>query len=176
MLGVERITDWLGQEVRDSQGESLGKLEDVYCGSDGDAQLALVKYGLLGRKHALVPLDGAVVGRDYVRVAFPAEFVQQANDSIDASAGEQIGAAAAQQLAHSYGVQMVAGELESVTARREREAAAQEAEQRAVELEQQAREQSAAAEAARAAAEERSGQAEDAQQAARRAREDAGTL
>ncbi len=176
MLSVEEITDWLGEEVRDSDGESLGKLEDVYYGSDGQPQLALVKHGLLGRKQALVPLAGATVGREYVRVGYSSEQVERANEAVDAGTGTQIGGGAAQQLGNSFGLQIPAGDLDSAAALRERQAASQEAEERAAQLEAEAQRQAEAAKSAHSEADERSGQAADTQQEAQRAREEADQL
>src|SRR5690349_17012208 len=77
---VERVEEWVGQEVVDRDGEKIGKLEDVYFDLDsaGGPTLGAVKSGLLGRKRHLVPLTGATLGRDQVRVDFPAQAVKDA--------------------------------------------------------------------------------------------------
>lgn len=77
MIGVEFLADWLGQDVLGSDGEKAGKLEEVFL--DGpEPVLAEVKAGGLRRKTHLVPLDGALAGRDYVRVSHSAKLVGSA--------------------------------------------------------------------------------------------------
>jgi sporulation protein YlmC with PRC-barrel domain len=69
MIGVERITDWLGQDVLDTVGEKLGKLEHVYFdGETDEPTFVAVKSGTISKSLTLVPLDKASVGRDYLRV------------------------------------------------------------------------------------------------------------
>lgn len=71
---IERIEDWRGTEVASSDGERLGKLEDLlYDNVSGNAELVVVKSGRLSVRRMVVPLVGAVFGRDRVRLAFPAE-------------------------------------------------------------------------------------------------------
>src|SRR3954452_12430723 len=69
MIPVENLADWRGQEVVDSAGEKLGKLEDVYYDGETDEPVFVaVKTGLVSKSLSLVPLLRASVGRDYVRV------------------------------------------------------------------------------------------------------------
>jgi hypothetical protein len=69
MIPVENITDWRGQDVLDTVGEKLGKLEEVYFDGETDAPVfAAVKSGRLSKSLTLVPLDKASVGREYIRV------------------------------------------------------------------------------------------------------------
>jgi sporulation protein YlmC with PRC-barrel domain len=69
MIPVENITDWRGQEVVDHKGDKLGKLEEVYFDGETDEPAFIaVKSGLVNKSITLVPLGGASVGRDYVRV------------------------------------------------------------------------------------------------------------
>ncbi len=66
-MEIERIEDWIGREVDDADGNKLGKLDEVYF--DGDRAVAgEVKPGVLSRKRIVVPLEGASVTRDAVRV------------------------------------------------------------------------------------------------------------
>ena len=176
MLSVEQITDWIGRDVLDADGESLGKLDDIYFGPDGQAELAVVKHGLLGRKQMIVPLAEASVSRDYVRIAHSAATVEQANEGSTADAGERFDGADAQLLGQAYGMQIAATDLESVNAQRAREAAAREAEERAARLEADANEQAEAARDTQALADERADQAASAQQAAQSARKEADEL
>jgi hypothetical protein len=177
MLSVEQISEWLGQDVVDSEGESLGKLEDVYY-SRGQAapQLALIKSGLFGRKQTIVPLQDASVGREHVRVAYTLEQIANASEASTLEPGETIAGSGAQQLADAYGVRLATDDLDSANALEQRRAAAQEAEVHASELEAEARERAEGAEEARASARQQSAQAADAEQAAQRAREQADRL
>jgi len=69
MIPVENITDWRGQEVVDRKGDKLGKLEEVYFDGETDEPAFIaVKSGRLSKSITLVPLGGASVGREYVRV------------------------------------------------------------------------------------------------------------
>jgi sporulation protein YlmC with PRC-barrel domain len=72
MIPVENITDWRGQDVIDSAGEKLGKLEQIYFDGETDTPVfAAVKSGRLSKILTLVPLARASVGREYVRVDRP---------------------------------------------------------------------------------------------------------
>lgn len=177
MPSVEQISEWLGQEVVDSEGESLGKLEDVYYArGHEEPRLALVKSGLFGRKHTFVPLHGATVGREHVRIAYTSEQIAQASGEAELEPGEMISGPRAQQLGGAYGLQLGAEDLDSANALEERRGAAREAEERAAKLEAEAQEQSQGADDAQATAREQSAQAAEAEQAAREARAEAERL
>jgi sporulation protein YlmC with PRC-barrel domain len=177
MLNVEQIDEWLGQEVLDSQGESLGKLEDVYFArGQSEPQLALVKSGLLGRKHTLVPLHGATVGREHVRIAHTSEQVEEASEAVEVDYGEMISGSSAQQLGGAFGVELAADDLDSANALEQRRAAALEAEDRAAKLETEAQERAQGAGEAQASASEQSAQATEAERTAREARAEAERL
>ncbi|HET6506074.1 MAG TPA: PRC-barrel domain-containing protein [Baekduia sp.] len=69
-IAVEDVKDWCGQDVLDPTSDKLGKLDDVYYDVETDRPaFAAVRSGTLSKHLTLVPLDGATVGRDYVRVA-----------------------------------------------------------------------------------------------------------
>ena len=64
------VAEWHGKLLVDRYGEKIGKLEDVYVDVETDEpQFATVKEGLMGRHLAFVPLTGATVGPDSLRVA-----------------------------------------------------------------------------------------------------------
>jgi hypothetical protein len=139
MVEIEQIEEWKGQDVVDRDGEKIGKLEDVYFEAGSrDAVFGCVKSGMFGRRHLLVPLAGASVSRDHVRVAYSQE---QVKDGPQTEPGATLEAAMEQELAHHYGIALsdlpVGGDprYESASARAEREARAREATQRAEELE-----------------------------------------
>ena len=70
-IPVERLADWRGAEVLDPQGDKLGKIEAVwYDAETDDPAFIAVRSGLLGKRLQLVPLRGASVGRNHLRVAF----------------------------------------------------------------------------------------------------------
>ena len=76
---AEDITAWRGQDVLDPEGEKLGKLEELYYDGETDAPLFIaVKSGLVGKKLTLIPLAGASVSPDYVRVAHTKSAVKDA--------------------------------------------------------------------------------------------------
>jgi uncharacterized protein YrrD len=69
MIPVENIADWRGQDVVDRSGDKLGKAEEVYFdGETDEPAFVAVKSGLVNKSITLVPLGGASVGREYVRV------------------------------------------------------------------------------------------------------------
>jgi hypothetical protein len=171
VIGVDRIEAWRGQRVLDPAGEQLGKLEDVFFDTaTGTPLLISVKSGLLGRTSNLVPIDGATVGPDYVRVVHTRETVERAGtrSAEGAPDTEQLGV-----LGAAYGLRFSdrvhlesAGEME--TNRAEREAARARAEQLEAEAEQKLAAREAAHERARSAGDD-VGQAERDAEAARQA-------
>ena len=63
------VADWHGRTLIDSDGEKIGKLEDVYVDVETDEpQFATVKEGLIGRHLTFVPLGGVKVGPDELQV------------------------------------------------------------------------------------------------------------
>jgi hypothetical protein len=177
MIGVDRIEAWRGKQVLDPDDEDLGKLDDVlFDSASGTPLLISVKSGLLGRHTTLVPIDGARVGPDYVRVAHRRQAVEAAGHG--EGVPDQEGLAA---VGSAYGLRFSERiELESGAARDAREAEAEAARQRAEQLEAEAQEKIAAHEAARdqvQSAGESAGQAqreaEQARQAALEARREA---
>lgn len=72
VIGSADIREWRGQSVVDEKGRRIGTLESVYVETASDAPFfATVTVGVPTRKKLVfVPLDGAVVGPTYVRVAF----------------------------------------------------------------------------------------------------------
>ncbi len=160
VLDVERIEEWRGQDVFDPDGEKLGKLEEVYYeASSGDARFLSVKSGLLGRRSHLVPLAGASVGRDYVRVAFGSDKIQRAEV---AESDGILQREAARSAASLFGVELTAdAELESASLVAERRARVEQAVKRADDLDEEAHRHARDAKEARRRAEEAAGKAED---------------
>ena len=74
-------TDWLGKVLVDRDGESIGKLQDVYVDVETDEpQFGTVKEGFLDRHLTFVPLAGVEVGPDELRVTVLKEQVKSAPD------------------------------------------------------------------------------------------------
>lgn len=165
MLDVERIEEWRGQDVFDPDGEKLGKLDEVYYDvSSGDARFLSVKSGLLGRRSNLVPLAGASVGRDYVRVAFGPDKIQRA-EVVESDGILQ--SEAARSAASLFGVELNGDvELESASLVAGRRARVEQAAKRADELEQDAHRHADDAKEARRRAEEAAGKAQDSERKA----------
>ena len=174
VLNIEQIVDWRGQDVFDLDGERLGKLDEVYYDrASGEARLAAIKSGLLGRHGMLVPLQGASAGRDYVRVAFTAQQVKQTEDvDIDETLSQE----ALAQVTSAYDVDLTSGgELEAATLIERRRAEAQAAIARADALERDALAAADASKEARRRAEESAGAADDAERSAGALRDEAVT-
>jgi hypothetical protein len=69
-IAVEDLKDWRGEDVLDPHSDKLGKLDEVYYDVETDRPaFAAVRSGTLSKHLTLVPLDGATVGRDYLRVS-----------------------------------------------------------------------------------------------------------
>jgi hypothetical protein len=179
MIGVEHIETWRGQPVLDPAGEQLGKLEEIYFDkSSGTPLLLTVKSGLLGRHSKLVPIDGASVSRDYIRLVHDKATVDTAPEAVgdttpDPAALDAVGAA--------YGLKFSERvELETSAEAEARRAEAEAARERADQLAREAREKIEARDAAHErvhgaseAATEAEREAEEARQAALDAREKA---
>lgn len=162
-MEIEHIEQWRGQSVVDQDGEKVGKLEEVLF--DGqDARLGCVGTGLFGRKLNLVPLEGATLSRQHVRVAFPRDAVKNAPTlELDTPVTGELERAA---FGH-YGLKAPArgGEpviYESSQTRERRAEEIRQAQLRARDLQQKAERAAADAQAAR-------DRADEAEQAARQA-------
>lgn len=161
-MEIERIEQWIGQDVIDVEGEKVGRLEAIYLRGP-EPVVAEIKAGRLGRKRLLASLGGASASRDWVRIPVAADAIHEKRSSGDGPDDEDLAAVAAA----AGEAPVAASELESSTARDERLAAADEARARAVDLDAEAVRQAQAADDAASRAQAAN---EDAD-AARRARE-----
>jgi hypothetical protein len=67
---AENLGDWRGQSVVDPDGEKVGSFDELFYDTETDAPAFIaVKSGVIGKHLTLVPVAGASVGPDYVRVA-----------------------------------------------------------------------------------------------------------
>lgn len=84
MFPAENIRDWRGHDVVDSEESKIGSLEAVYVDTATDEPaFATVKVGLLTRSRLVfVPLEGATVSPDHVKVRCDKKLVKDA-PSID---------------------------------------------------------------------------------------------
>lgn len=84
MIGAENIRDWRNHSVVDPDGHKIGQLEAIYVDTSTDEPaFASVKTGMVGRHRlTFVPLQGATVAPDALRVAYPRGQVKDA-PSID---------------------------------------------------------------------------------------------
>jgi hypothetical protein len=79
MLDVEAISEWRGQDVVDPEDQKIGRLEEIYYDRHTEAPgFACVATGLFGRRLSFVPLEGASMSRNHVRVAYPVAVVKDA--------------------------------------------------------------------------------------------------
>jgi hypothetical protein len=80
MFPAENLRDWRGHKVIGSDGGEIGTLEAIYVDTRTDEpSFATVKTGALGRTRLVfVPLDGATVAPDYVKVAVERKLARNA--------------------------------------------------------------------------------------------------
>ena len=171
-IEAEHIEDWRGKEVIDPSDESIGKLQEVYLDRPTGTPLLLsIKSGLLGRHTKMIPIDGSVVGPDYVRVTHAKATVES---SPDADKEDPPNALELDEIAKAYGLRFSEQvRLESATAAETRRADAAAARQRAEQLEADAREKAAALESAQSRSQGASAEAQRAEREAEEARESA---
>jgi hypothetical protein len=73
------VAEWQGKTLIDSDGEKIGKLQEVYVDVENDVpQFATVKEGFIGRHLTFVPLGGIKIGPDDLQVAATKEQVRSA--------------------------------------------------------------------------------------------------
>jgi len=75
----EDILSWRGQNLHGSDGEKLGKIEEIYLDTETrEPEWALVTTGLFGTKQSFVPLRDASASGDGVSVGFDKATVKDA--------------------------------------------------------------------------------------------------
>lgn len=79
MIEVADIREWRGCDVVDPRGHKIGAFEAVYVDTATDEPaMATVRVGMPSRHRLVfVPLDGAVVGPGYVKVAHDKALVKK---------------------------------------------------------------------------------------------------
>ncbi|MER7107120.1 PRC-barrel domain-containing protein [Streptomyces sp. NPDC000229] len=73
MIQSADIREWRNHDVVDPKGHKIGVLEAIYVDTATDEPaVATVRTGLPTRQRLVfVPLDGAIVGPDYLKVSHP---------------------------------------------------------------------------------------------------------
>jgi hypothetical protein len=67
----ENVGAWRGKDVLGADGDKLGKLQDhYYDGESDEPAFAAVRSGTIGKRITLVPLRGASVGPEHLRVGY----------------------------------------------------------------------------------------------------------
>lgn len=83
MFPAENLRDWRGKKVIDPDDDKIGELEAIYVDTGTDEpSWATVKIGTLRHRLVFVPLAGATVLPDALRVRFDKKLAQDA-PSID---------------------------------------------------------------------------------------------
>jgi alpha-D-ribose 1-methylphosphonate 5-triphosphate synthase subunit PhnG len=119
---VESIESWRGQDVLDSAGEKVGRLEEVYSDAAGDEPVLIsIKRGRLGHQVKLAPVSDAAVSREYVRLPFTGE---QFAGAPDVTVGDKLTAEQCAAVLALFAVRQSSGPLvgASLLARRNDEA------------------------------------------------------
>ena len=93
MLDETRLRDLMGRDVIDSEGKSIGNLETFFADRDsGRPEWIGVFTGTFRQHHYLVPLEGAEVEGNAIRVPWTKEQVKSAPEyrDPDASISEEL--------------------------------------------------------------------------------------
>ena len=116
MFEADDIREWRGHSVVDMERHKIGELEAIYVNTKTDQpSFATVKIGVLKARLVFVPLTGAKVGPDYLKVAYPKTLVRDA-PSIDTD-GELLATQESAVFSH-YDLPYGATESERLLARR----------------------------------------------------------
>jgi hypothetical protein len=79
MAEVENLADWRGKEILDRDDEKVGKLEEVYVDTETDQPIfGTVKEGVIGKHLTFVPLTGATVSPDGLKVTVSKKQIKDA--------------------------------------------------------------------------------------------------
>ncbi len=101
--GMTEAYEWRGRNVVDSDGEKLGKLDEIYLDQEsGEPEWALVNGGgLFGSKSNFVPLQGASPSGEDVKLGFTQ---QQVKDAPGVEADGELSHEEEQELYRHYGL------------------------------------------------------------------------
>jgi hypothetical protein len=105
-------SDWIGKVLVDCNDQKIGKLQDIYVDVETDRpQFGTVKEGFLDRHLTFVPLGGASVGPDELKVTATKEQVKSAPD-LDLH-GQEMSQADESALYHHFEMNYTAPDTES---------------------------------------------------------------
>jgi uncharacterized protein (TIGR02271 family) len=100
---IEEIRDLVGGTLVDGSGDKVGKVDDIYLDQDTrKPEWALVHTGFFGSKQAFVPLEGADMSGDTIRVRFAKD---QIKDAPHAEPDGELSQDEEQRLYRHYGLQ-----------------------------------------------------------------------
>jgi uncharacterized protein (TIGR02271 family) len=103
MPTTDQVLSWRGEQLRGSDGETLGKIEEIYLDAETrEPEWALVTTGLFGTKRSFVPVRDASASGDAVTVPFDKETVK-ASPTVDADGA--LSQAEEAELYRHYGLQ-----------------------------------------------------------------------
>lgn len=183
MFEAEQIEEWRGADVYDVEGERIGKLDDLYEDRrTGRHVIGTVKTGLFGRKLSLVPLEGASVARNYMRLDVTKDQVKGAPQADsggvldDNVAGSVFGHYGRETPVAPLGDNSAGPRYEASAAREARESEARDKAERAAELEAQAERERERARSAEETAQSSDSAAADAASESERLRREAAEL
>jgi uncharacterized protein (TIGR02271 family) len=115
MPTTDEVLTWRGQDLRSSDNEKLGSIEEIYLDAEsGEPEWALITTGLFGTKQSFVPLREASRSGDGVAVPFDKATVKDA-PTIDPDG--QLSQPEEAELYRHYGLQY--GEHQSASGRPE---------------------------------------------------------
>src|SRR3954452_9915830 len=101
MATLEDVKTWRGMEAVDSDGDKIGKVEDIYLDrQSGEPEWVAIKGGLFGSKTSFAPIRDASVSGDAVRLPFDKE---QVKDAPKVEADGELSPEEEQQLYAHYG-------------------------------------------------------------------------
>jgi uncharacterized protein (TIGR02271 family) len=79
MATLEDVKTWRGMEAVDSDGDKIGKIEDIYLDrQSGEPEWVAIKGGLFGSKTSFAPISDASASGDAVRLPYSKEQVKDA--------------------------------------------------------------------------------------------------
>ena len=101
MPTLQDVETWRGSELRSSDGDKIGSIEEVYLDREsGEPEWIAVKTGLFGSNHSFVPIEGASYSDGAVTVPHDKATVK---DAPNISADGELSAEEEQRLYEHYG-------------------------------------------------------------------------
>jgi stress response protein YsnF len=100
-ITTDQLVAAQGADVLDRNGDRIGAIEEIYYDDDtGRAEWVGIGVGIFGLKRRVVPIDGALLDGDTLRVAYDKDMVKDSPDVDD----DEISAAREAELYDYYGV------------------------------------------------------------------------